>query len=242
MHAMTFSIQTFRALVFSGALLISDAKPLADEIRVPNVPSGNSSGGLGIYPSRLQQVYDAAAFGATPLLITGFRLHADGAFTATYPDIQFNLSTTGKQVDALSLIFAENLGLDDTAVYRDELYVNSHQTISIEFTAPFFYDPSAGNLLLDIRNHGGERNFFPNPVELDTHNIAGDEISYVVAEGATASMALYARSSGYITTFLVTPVPEPSMVSVLALTATLGVAFRACKRRRIIGRRPHVVK
>ena len=80
-----------------------------------NVSAGGSA--------RYQQVYDASEFsgvGAPDLLIVSLYFRTDesgGAVRATIPDIQFDLSTTPKAPDALSQVFAENVGSDVKTVF-----------------------------------------------------------------------------------------------------------------------------
>jgi hypothetical protein len=97
-------------------------------IVVPNsltTQEGNTNSGapfaLGVHDKiRYQQVYAASAFLSLPgpHLITqlAFRPDADVgyAFTRTIPDIQINLSTTSTSPDELSVVFAENVGVDET--------------------------------------------------------------------------------------------------------------------------------
>jgi hypothetical protein len=88
------------------------------------------------------------------------------AFSGILPDIQINLSTITLGADGLSLVFANNLGLNDTIVFaRGPLSLSSNFSgpvggpmdfdVVITLTTPFFYDPAAGNLLMDVRNFGG---------------------------------------------------------------------------------------
>jgi hypothetical protein len=65
----------------------------------------------------------------------------------------------------LSATFANNVGADDTVVFSGPLSLSSAFTgpsagpkdfdIVITLQTPFLYDPSAGNLLLDVRNFSG---------------------------------------------------------------------------------------
>ena len=118
-------------------------------------------------PMRVQQVYSATEFGERPMLITGFywRPCADPqygfAFHTVLPDFQINLSTTSKQPDQLSLVFAENSGRDEKMVFKGRLAISSRFQESVGNTKafdifvplqhPFVYRPESGNLLVDIR-------------------------------------------------------------------------------------------
>lgn len=133
------------------------------------------------FSQRYQQVYAASQFGALsqPHLITRIAFRPDGpqtsAFNTTFAEIQINFSTTSKEPlftstppgpDALTATFADNVGEDDTVVFaKGPLTLTSSfaapQTgpkdfdIVIPLQVPFLYDPTAGNLLLDIRIFSG---------------------------------------------------------------------------------------
>lgn len=116
---------------------------------------------------RIQEVYSASEFSTGPILITGFywrptaNLQYGFAFHAVVPDFQLNLSTTSKQPDQLSSVFAENIGSDESMVYKGRLAISSRFEDSVGNTKkfdifvrlkhPFLYNPAKGNLLLDIR-------------------------------------------------------------------------------------------
>ena len=117
---------------------------------------------------RYQQLYDASQFSAfgPAGFITQIIFRPDVsfgfAFDSTLPDMQINLSTTSVPDDGLSFLFASNIGADETVVFSGPLPLSSDFSggvpkdfnIVINLTTPFFYDPSMGNLLLDVRNFG----------------------------------------------------------------------------------------
>ena len=118
---------------------------------------------------RLQEVYGAENFPAAPLVITELRYRPDAtygfAFDTIVADLQIHLSTTTRNPDGLSATFANNIGADETEVFSGELEISSSFTgpeggpkdfdIIIPLQTPFTYDPSEGNLLVDIRNASG---------------------------------------------------------------------------------------
>src|SRR5450432_18176 len=125
-----------------------------------------------ISSQRYQQVYSASDFAVLngPALITEILFRPDSlngkAFSTTLPAIQIDLSTTTAAPDALSAVFANNIGADDTVVYGPgPLALSSAFTglpggpknfdVAIKLTHAFLYNPAAGNLLLDVRNLGG---------------------------------------------------------------------------------------
>ncbi|HEX4639054.1 MAG TPA: alkaline phosphatase family protein [Chthoniobacterales bacterium] len=151
-------------------------------------------------PIRYQQVFDAAQFsrlnpGGGLINRIAFRGHGPGVpFTANVPQLQVNLSTTSKTPDALSSAFAENVGGDDTQVFSGPLQTAVTFTggptnfeVVLNFTTPFFYDPSKGNLLLDVRNVLGATEVPPSDQELDGTSANGDSVSRVYNFGDVAA-------------------------------------------------------
>lgn len=115
-----------------------------------------------IAPSvRWQQVYGASDFMHTPgpqFLITEISFVGGGggaSLDAILPNILINLSTTRLLPDGLSTTFSANTGPDETAVFSGPLqftFTMETYGIHLQLQQPFLYDPSMGNLLLDVRN------------------------------------------------------------------------------------------
>jgi hypothetical protein len=116
-----------------------------------------------------QQIYSATEL--APLSggaqITEIRFRRDGAvdfgipssqpFSATL-NVQVVLSTTSKTPDAMSPVFADNLGADETVVYSGPIALSSSSTtfprafdIAIVLQTPFLYNAVLGNLLMEVR-------------------------------------------------------------------------------------------
>jgi hypothetical protein len=196
-----------------------------------------SIGGLDELSQRYQQVYAASEFSALaePGLITAlaFRLNFEGAeaFSVTLGDVQINLSATSAELDALSNTFANNVGLDDAVVFAGPLLLSSAFSgpaegpkdfdVVIELQQPFLYDPSAGNLLLDVRNFTGGIS-----TRLDASSVNTDTISRVQTNpgaGAVDSPTGFPNSQGLVTSFTV---PEPSATALeLAALGILAALF-----------------
>ena len=207
---------------------------------VPNNLENVEGNSVGWYPfdglgsgSRYQQVFDASQFssisnGGTILLIV-FRKNGDSSRTSaqTISNLQVNLSTTEKRPDSLSLVFAENVGGDDTIVFgpgRRELVGSGGPDepeifdVFIGFRSTFFYDPRAGNLLLDIRNYSGsvsDGELF----RLDGHDATNDSISSIFGGSDRASQV---SSFGFVTLFSTFPVPE---VAIFLQSGTLLIRW-----------------
>ena len=102
-----------------------------------------------------------------PRLITQIAFRPDASQTTAinhaFTNIEFHLSTATIPVTGLNANFASNVGANDTVVYSGSLTFTSANSIAwgtakqfdlvVNLTTPFLYDPSAGNLLLEIRNY-----------------------------------------------------------------------------------------
>jgi hypothetical protein len=200
--------------------------------------------------TRDQQVYGALDFSAISAgggLITQIAFEVGGSHAflgAALPDIQISLSTTPKGPDALSPIFANNVGSDDTVVFgRGILHLPGSNpgegfNIAIPLSKPFYFNPSAGNLLLDVRNYMGipiTQFFLPT---FRAENTLGDSVSSV-GSGAVGDSAGQPSTIGLLTLFTVTPVPEPSSLTLLGFgIITVALAVRRLSRRCSMHRRP----
>jgi hypothetical protein len=130
-----------------------------------------------------------------------------GAFAAMLPNVQINLSTTPKVPDSLDLTFANNVGPDDTIVHSGPLPLSSADggnpapfDIVIPLTTPFWYNPAAGNLLLDVRNIAdGSSQMF------DSVFTTGDSVSCVYAYDVTAPVGIRTGTDGLVTQFTLQP-------------------------------------
>ncbi|MCI0665561.1 MAG: hypothetical protein L0220_31260 [Acidobacteria bacterium] len=219
------------------ALLPAAAFAQTREVVVPNELEdsfGNAGPSIpfniGAGSARFQQVYAGQQFtnaGPDGILITKlfFRTDESGrGFNTTISNIQINFSTTSRMPDSLSPVFAENIGADDaTIVGPGPLALRglgpggtADWFIHIDLPTPFFYQPSAGNLLMDVRNFsGGDTTFF------DGANTFGDGISLVYAatgdgSGSVDSTSGLLRTAGLVTRFQFTVIPEPGTMALFA--------------------------
>jgi hypothetical protein len=203
-----------------------------------NAPFGRTAAG------RYQQVYGAGSFDTTPGYITEIRLRPDSDFGSafsmtTHSAVQVYLSTTTAAVDGLNPNFDSNLGADNTLVISGPLSYSSAFTgpaggpkdfdVVLSFTTPFLYNPANGNLLMDVRYPNGMRASGPFFTTFDAVNAGDDDVSLLLMDTGTAfpEMAI-AQTSGLVTHFSITPVPEP--------TGAAGIALAVCtlplRRRR----------
>lgn len=143
-------------------------------------------------PYRYQQVYNASGFGVQEAPITideiRFRPDSNNFEIAAVPveSIEVRLSTTTSAADGLdNVTFDNNIGAGATLVYSGPftLPIPTVTTaprpfeVVIPLSPQFVYDPSAGNLLVEIYNLSETIAF---DYLLDQHNLVGDETSRVV--------------------------------------------------------------
>jgi hypothetical protein len=111
------------------------------------------------YKGEYQQVYTASLF-RRPIKITGLQFYDSqtdtGATTMNDGTWQISLSTTSADWNTLSAEFTDNVGADNTVVFRGTLLQpwTFPYTLNIPLKVPYIYDPAAGNLLLDIKVKG----------------------------------------------------------------------------------------
>jgi hypothetical protein len=205
--------------------------------------------------SRTQQVYESQLFGnfGGPRLITAIDLRTfpgagPSAFfgnTVTASNIFINLSTTqfGDEGNALSTTFANNIGGDVTEVYSGGLTLtttaNGNLPVSpfdytITFQTPFLYDPTLGNLLIDVMipTDATLRGAILGHNTFDTVNNLNDGVYSVIDINNGNAETGFAGSSGAIlrvhSEALAIAVPEPGTLALFGA----GLVGAATMRRR----------
>jgi hypothetical protein len=207
--------------------------------------TGNLFPILSPQPMRYQQVVDHGQFasmaaGGEYITQIAFRVHSPGiAFTANISSLQINLSTTSKTPDGLSSTFAANVGADDTVVFPAASVQFSTSVagpadgpqafdLVITFPTPFHFDPSQGNLLVDIRNASGATHDPANDQQIDASGAFGDAISRVynlgdvnAASAGTTGSSFQMDSFGAVMRFISSPnTPSPAPPHTLLNSAT----------------------
>ena len=141
----------------------------------------------------------------------------------------------------MSTVFANNVGANDTVVYSGALnfFLTAPGIYSISLQTPFLFDPTAGNLLLDVRNLqpvpppilGGNPRAF-NAAE----GTFGDSVSEAFAADANA-LTGGVDTGGLVTGFGGTIVPEPSTGALLVLGV---LAYALALRKKVEFRKPNM--
>lgn len=183
-------------------------------------------------PVRYQQVYQAARFvpqGMWRLDRIYFRLDTPAGYSSggTYSNVHIRISTTSSSESSLSPVFANNIGSDSTVIFSGTLTLMSGHTqpepqpwnLVLNATAPFIYDPSRGNLLLDYQGDLAIDGLGP----LDAWRLVGDGTASVFAVPNAAMGTV--DTIGLTTRFEFTLVPEPSAYLLLLLGGVGGGTF-----------------
>ena len=232
-----------------GAILVCHAASLSalalDSLVVPNgleTKDGDLSDNFVPFnlgsPVRYQQDYGASQFTATggPMLIKEIRFRNDAdlgrPFDVILPDVQISLSTTRVAPSALSVFFARNIGPNETEVFpRGPLHLRSQSLgfdIVIGLADPFLYNPSEGNLLMDIKYYGSVATI--SRMDAQGANSSKGTTSGVFS-GSTQSTFGELTGTGLVTQFIYDPVPEPSLTCLfLAISFALAIRKTICTR------------
>ncbi len=175
---------------------------------------------------RFQQVYSGSFF-SEPVTITEIQFRAANSENAFRPnsitasDVLIQLSTTGSAANAAGIAAAYdlNVGSDVQTVFdgpitldRGGSNASGSQPFEYGFVleTPFVFDPSMGNLLLDVSVPTGAS------VTLGTGFGALESFDAVVDQPdldgiASKTGEFGAVSTGLVTQFTTTPVPEPTL-------------------------------
>jgi len=223
---------------------------MAGFVHAASVAIGETSGPRSLYPfgysdfggvnganDIYQQLYRADQFGSSPVRITRltFDEHELFAGIGIYTDTEIFLSTAANPVSAPSVTFAANRGADFTRVYFgsqqvgfagfpiDPCAICTESTLSFDIT-PFDYDPSQGDLLVEVRQQGVGFSF-------DSDNLyfeAGSSrfVSSIAMDGGLFGDPAVHLAYGLWTEFEASPVPLPPALWLFGVAAA-GLVVRS---------------
>lgn len=244
-----------KASLIIGFLVAALASARAISLIVPNGNALTEGGYDNEYPFgdldtplRYQQVYDSSQFqllGTNGGYFNSVAFRYGGSYNTTpmiYNGLTITLCTTTQLVDHLTTNYTSYMGADSMVVYSGK-YTNGVTAppadghlhpwpfpMVIPFSTPFFYNPTNGNLLIDIQITGNSGLSTGNgPPGLDAAEVLGDSVSrtgkdYFNWPGTTPDTV------GLVTKFDVTPLVAPNpQLNVTALSPTnLLVAGSNC--------------
>jgi PEP-CTERM motif-containing protein len=228
----------FQALAALAALLCA-GPAFSDEIigLLADPGEGNGYPFGSAYNGEYQQVYTASAF-TGPITIKDLEFFNtqknEGATLMNSGLWTIALSTTSADWNTLSSTYSENIGVNNTTVFSDDLAQpwTFRNTLHIDLTTPFTYIPGDGNLLMDVLVSGAS-NVPGGYILFDTNGHNGGKLNgntimgrvYDAGGGPTVNNG-YGLVTGFSTT--AAPVPEPSSMLLLAtgLAGILGYGWR----------------
>lgn len=154
--------------LFSLVLVLAASSISASaQVVVPNAYVASEGGSNNSFPFRYtqnaghyQQSFEALQFPG-PILIDeiAYRYLGDGSAGASTADFKMTFSYCASSWNTLSGTFANNVGAGATVVYDGVWNVEAFNgdaglpnpfTQRLHLTTPFFYDPSQGDLLMDV--------------------------------------------------------------------------------------------
>ena len=193
--------------------------------------SGNSypfgGGDTGATSTRYQQVYNSANFPTGSQNVTSISFfNTDASSGNNYRDgtYSFYLSTTSRPVNGLDTInLNNNLGANNQLFAVANLSgVMPLGTITFAGT-PFMYDPSAGNLLLEVVYSGVQ----PSPPYRGFFDAMNGNFGTSSSRAHNYGTAF--ESWGLVTQFNVTAVPEPASMALFG--GLVGIGGLVARRR-----------
>src|SRR5262249_9781187 len=147
-----------------------------------------------------------------------------GSGTSGTVDVSLGLSTTSASVDAPATDFAANRGADFTTVFSGTIaYTAVNGTFDLVFsTTPFTFNPSQGNLLVDL-NITSASTVGGNIPFLGGVGPSSPAVSRVYTFGGTQGNTVSTDTLTLLTEFNGTAVPEPSSLALGGIAVAIGL-------------------
>jgi len=194
-----------------------------------------------IYSGEYQQVYTAGAFSG-PITINDLEFFNTsslnrGATSTPSGTWTISLSTTSADWNTLSSTFASNIGGDNTMVFSGNLSQpwSFGDTLQINLSTPFTYDPGNGNLLMDVTVSGSSPGA-GGDIFFDTNGFNGGAMNGNTFMGRVWNLQdVNTVNSGYglVTGFsTVAAIPEPEIYAMMGIgLALMGFVARLRNKR-----------
>ena len=231
-----------KLLLIVCAVGLTAMRASADGTLIANSPADSGTGNcypFGCpYDAEYQQVYANSQFTVGTFTITKLVFYNTqrngGAATLTSGTWTISLSTTSATPATLSPTFAANIGADNRQVFSGNLSQPwaFGNTLTITLSTPFTYNPSLGNLLMDVVASGTSAPngnvYFDARVGSGTGSVTTRDFCFNGMGCTTGSLDV---GYGLVTGFTYgTAVPTPAASTLSLILIGLGlftVAYRA---------------
>jgi hypothetical protein len=231
-----------KSLTFMLCLGIITVVPIMADVTI-GLPADNSTGNCFpfgcAYSGDYQQVYTSSQFSG-PITITNLEFfntqYDSGATAMNSGNWTISLSTTSADWNNLSSTFASNIGPDNTQVFSGNLAQPwaFGDTLAINLSTPYTYNPANGNLLMDVQVTGASAP--SGPIFFDTNGIGdlGTILGRVFCYGCGGISGAVDNGYGLVTEFSTnaSAVPEPSFVFLLGAALPMIGIGQMLRRRR----------
>jgi len=175
--------------------------------------------------TRIQWLYSSARFGKAPVEIVSVSFLPYFGYDNAPPEpLQMTLSTAATTVGNMSWTFAENVGTD-ASVFDTKILTSVTPGEFLSFNGSFVYDPTMGDLLVDVVGWDSEIAW--------TYLMVGEDPDFVDMRGAFHSYVTAEYRNDPVTVPLTgfgltnTVVPEPGTLALLGLGLVgIGVSRR----------------